>query len=407
MKSCSIVIGSGLGDEGKGHYADFLCQKEDTLNIRFNGGPQAAHTVVTSDGQRHVFRHFGAGTFAGAVTYLTEDFLVNPISYVFERNELIAKFGIYPEEIVNPNALVTTLWDMYINQAVEVYRDNDRHGSCGMGINETVERSQNSKYCLRVKDLIFENTLREKLKLLQDEYVEWRLKTAYGLNVSDLPGEYPKLLSSEENIDMFIFYAKEFLGKVKVHGDSIINCFDYLVFEGAQGLMLDQNNPDCSPDFLTTSNTGVKNAVRVLRGIGYREKVDVYYVSRCYATRHGAGPLSHEVAERPYRNVVDETNITNQFQGSLRFGYIDFDTLSRKISEDMVNLTIPANVNIAFTCLDQLDETAKCVENGDLQRIASSDFLSMARKVFEKKLPSVSGIYGAYGLTRREIEKYS
>jgi len=68
MKKCSIVIGSLWGDEGKGHMTDILCSEMSTLNVRFNGGAQASHTVVTPDGKRHAFRHYGSGTFAGATT---------------------------------------------------------------------------------------------------------------------------------------------------------------------------------------------------------------------------------------------------------------------------------------------------------------------------------------------------
>ena len=81
MQHCSIVIGSLWGDEGKGHMTDILCsQNKNTLTVRFTGGAQASHTVVTPDGKRHAFRHFGAGTFADAKTYLAEEFIVNPVS---------------------------------------------------------------------------------------------------------------------------------------------------------------------------------------------------------------------------------------------------------------------------------------------------------------------------------------
>ena len=116
MKRYSIVIGSLWGDEGKGHMTDILCNFPNTLNVRFNGGSQASHTVVTPDKKRHAFRHFGAGTFSGAKTYLSEKFIVNTVAFSIERNELINKFNIIPTIFVNPNCIVTTPWDVYINQ---------------------------------------------------------------------------------------------------------------------------------------------------------------------------------------------------------------------------------------------------------------------------------------------------
>ena len=90
-QSCSIVIGAGFGDEGKGHYVDILCNRPNTLNVRFNGGAQASHTVVTPDGERYPFSNVGAGTFTGAATYLSAYYLVNPVYFVLELSSATTK----------------------------------------------------------------------------------------------------------------------------------------------------------------------------------------------------------------------------------------------------------------------------------------------------------------------------
>lgn len=406
MKKCSIVIGSLFGDEGKGHITDVLCNSPSTINVRFNGGAQAAHTVVTPDGKRHAFRHFGAGTFAGAVTYLTEDFVVNPISFVLELDKLKREFNIFPHEIVNPNAIVTTLWDMYINQAVETKRGTMRHGSCGMGINETVERSKDPRYRIIVLDLLDKEKLREKLKIIQNEYVESRLKTEYALSISQLPGEYPKLIQEDDAIEMFMFFAMEFINNVKIFGDSILLSYDNVVFEGAQGLLLDQYNPDCLPEHCTPSNTGVKNAMKVIKRLNNNSVVDIYYTSRCYMTRHGAGHIPRELLGVQSKSLVDLTNVPNEFQGALRYAYMDFDLLTREIKKDMRNISVPANINVAFTCLDQIDDSSKFYQDGYIDSITSTKFLSKAKQIFEEKIPTVHGIYSTHGLTRREIIQY-
>ena len=409
-KSCSIVIGAGLGDEGKGHYTDILCNKPKTLNIRFNGGPQAAHTVVTPDGRRHVFRHLGAGTFTGAATYLGSDFLINPVELVIEKAEFKKDFGINPTVFVNLNSPVTTLYDVYINQAVEEYRSKDRHGSCGMGIWETVERTKDPQYKITVRDLVFRDSLKEKLKKIRDEYVPKRLKEEYGISLSELKNlseDFSSMISSEETLDMLLFYAEEFLSFVTVRSDSIIDCYDNLVFEGAQGLGLDENNPDCSVDFLTPSTTGVTNAMKILKNANYKgSRPGIYYISRPYATRHGMGPLSHEVDMAPYRNVEDKTNIKNKFQGDLRFAYIDFDELTRRIYRDLKNISIPSTINIGFTCLDQLDEPFGIGSSEGITKYHASDFISKAKTYFKNAIPMINGFSGTFGLTRDEFEEF-
>ena len=406
MKRCSVVIGSMWGDEGKGHMTDILCSKDNnTLNVRFNGGAQASHTVVTPDNKRHAFRHFGAGTFAGARTYLSEDFIVNPIAFVLEKDELIQTFGISPYVYVNLNCIVTTPWDIFINQAVEEMRGNNRHGSCGFGINETVVRNRTDKYKLTVTDLFYEDKLSEKLQVIQNEYVEWRLRTEYGLGIEDLPDDYREALCNSENIDMFLFYIQEFMANVHLVGDSVLRLYDNVVFEGAQGLLLDQNNKAYLPH-VTTSNTGIKNVMKILRNIGFDGDVDIYYMSRCYLTKHGAGPFKNELGRVPYRNVVDLTNVPNEFQGALRFGYLDFDLLATEINKDLENLSVSANVYITFTCLDQVDKQVIYFENGEQKSVKDSEFLDIAWKSFNGRLKKLNGLYATVGLTRENFISY-
>ena len=408
MKRCSIVTGSFWGDEGKGHMTDILCEPESSLDVRFNGGSQASHTVQTPDGKRHAFRHFGAGTFAGAKTYLSKFFIVNTVAFALERKELVDSFGITPCVYVNPDCIVTTFWDMYINQGVEVLRADKRHGSCGFGINETVERSNIPKYKITVMDLLCKDRLKSKLIAIQNEYVPARLRIEYNLKIKDLPMKYQELLTDSKNMDMFMFYADEFISNVQIHGDGILNRFDNVVFEGAQGLLLDQNNSAYFPH-VTTSNTGIKNVMEILHGhgINFDGKVNIYYMSRCYITRHGAGPFKNELKSMPYSKIVDLTNIPNEFQGSLRFGYLDFDLLIAEIKKDLKNLTVDANVNITFTCLDQLDEDVKYWHNLKLNSKKSNKFLKAAWEILSAaKIRGFCNIYGTNGPTRDCITSY-
>lgn len=398
MSNYSIVIGGLWGDEGKGHMTDILCSKhKKTLNIRFNGGGQASHTVVTPDGKRYAFRHIGAGTFSGADTYLSEDFIVNPVLFDTERRSLYEKFGMSVFEFVNPNAIVTTLWDMYINQVVEVMRGKDRHGSCGLGINETVERSKDEKYRITVSDLTDEKVLYSKLKRIEEEYVPFRLKQ-YDLTVEDMPKEYKELFNYEDNINMFMFYAEEFLCAIDITYDSIIDKYDNVVFEGAQGLLLDQ----CSQfiPHVTSSNTGISNVMKVLKNLNFNDTVNIYYMCRCYATKHGAGYFPGETCINDYASVVDETNVPNAFQGSLRFGMLNLDLLADAINKDLTNLTVNANVNICITCMDQITGSVRYIENEVVKESSREEFIVEFKEYMKKRLSSFNSLYITAGLTR-------
>lgn len=406
MKNAYITVGGLLGDEGKGKITDILCaQNSSTINVRFNGGAQASHTVVTPEGKRHAFRHFGAGTFTKAPTYLSEDFMVNVYAFSKERRELIQKFGIIPISYVNPNSNLTTLWDMYINQAIETLRGEKRHGSCGMGINETVHRSKYEEYRITVMDLISLEKLQKKLEKIQNEYVPMRLKNKYQITVDELPEMYKKLLKNKENIDMSIFYMQEFLENVQIMGDFILNKFDNVVFEGAQGLLLDQGCEKFWPN-VTTSNTGIKNVMKILNNLKFKGDLEIYYISRCYATRHGRGMFPTEVKGKPYKNIVDLTNVPNEFQEGLRFGNLDLDLLTYGINRDLQNLKFPAEINMVFTCFDQLDDTnVKYVFNSKEKSVSKKQFLSQVSSILKRNIDNLRNMYISEGEKRGKLVK--
>ena len=118
MKSYAI-IGANFGDEGKGLTTDYLAAKydSDALIVRFNGGAQAAHTVQTPSGERHVFKHMGSGSLVESSTYLSEFFICNPMLFCSEYMQL-TNLNLQPKIFVNPNTSVTTPFDMMINQII-------------------------------------------------------------------------------------------------------------------------------------------------------------------------------------------------------------------------------------------------------------------------------------------------
>ena len=97
MKRAVIVQGLGFGDEGKGATVDFLTRElAADLVVRYCGGSQAGHNVVLPDGRRHVFAQFGAGTLAGAATYLGEQMIVNLPAMHKEAQHLLEMTGEDP-----------------------------------------------------------------------------------------------------------------------------------------------------------------------------------------------------------------------------------------------------------------------------------------------------------------------
>src|SRR5690349_7946013 len=89
MKRAVITVGLGFGDEGKGAAVDYLTRHfEADLVVRYCGGCQAGHNVQLPDGRRHTFSQFGAGTLAGARTYLGPNVVIDPPAMLREAEHL-------------------------------------------------------------------------------------------------------------------------------------------------------------------------------------------------------------------------------------------------------------------------------------------------------------------------------
>lgn len=321
------VIGANFGDEGKGLVTDFLCAQGAGMVVRFNGGAQAGHTVVTPEGDRHVFGHFGSGSFVGVPTFLSQYFVCNPILFFREIKELHA-LGLAPTVYAHPMCLMTTHVDMIINQRKEEARGGKRHGSCGVGVHETMQRSCIPELKLTMADLWNKTaSLAKLLEQLCDKYATFRTGSA---------------IVEPAMTEAFIRACWAFADAV--HPLGIQQCEDP-VFEGAQGLLLDQDNKENWPH-VTHSNTGMKN-VRALCAQAKIDGIDSYYVTRSYLTRHGAGPLPGEDPDMEYE---DATNVAHPWQGTLRFAPLQYNAMAKRVAVDAAGPH-----RIVMTHCDQLD----------------------------------------------------
>lgn len=332
MRHAIAVIGANYGDEGKGLMVDAL-SRSDTVVVRFNGGAQAGHTVVTPEGRRHVFHHHGAGTLRGAATYLSEHFILNPLLFGREHFALD-----YPMVFASPMCRITTPFDMMLNQWAEEDRGHDRHGSCGLGINETVER------CARFGGVA---PMGAVLRVIRHEWVPLR-SSELGI---ELTPERLALLHNPAVVDQYETAMRMMRALVvwreatQMHAPNAS-----LIFEGAQGMLLDEDAPGFP--FVTRSKTGLANVRELCAQMGVTD-LHAVFCTRTYLTRHGAGPMP---GEDPALSFPDETNVPNPWQHSLRFGRLDVPGLMHRIAHEVVRAGgLVSEVSVAMTCVDQLD----------------------------------------------------
>ncbi len=351
IKEVAVVIGANYGDEGKGYTTQQFCNKfiESGLNpivVCHNGGAQRGHTVIHK-GVRHVFRHFGSGSSCGCPTYLSEDFILNPIIFREEYEKLSAKgIDLNGKVYVNSNCLVTTPFEMFLNDMKERKRNKNRHGSCGLGIYETIQRNKEIEFKVSTLDET-SNFLDEISKIIK--YFNKQV------DMEDL-SSYKKDYMNEDGLKAIVTnYYIDFawmLNRIKIinpdNEKEFLESFDSLVFEGGQGLLLDKNNREGFPH-LTPSNTGSDNPIKILKKLDlFEAELEVCYVTRSYLTRHGAGYLENECQKEDFDLITfDKTNVPNEFQGTLRYGKLNFDTLISRTNKDYAKWN-DANLGIDY-----------------------------------------------------------
>ncbi|MEV5408934.1 adenylosuccinate synthetase [Thermopolyspora sp. NPDC052614] len=333
-----IVVDLGFGDAGKGTVVDWLCARGPEpvhAVVRFNGGAQAAHNVVTPDGRHHTFAQFGSGTFTpGVRTHLSRFMLVDPLALAAEARHL-AEVGV-PDALdrltVDADALLTTPYHRALGRARELARGAARHGSCGMGIGETMAYSlAHPDAAPRVADCRAPARLRRRLAALRDHYHDAFPKAAeQAPDVQALDVQVPDV--QVPDVDDCVAAFAAFAKRVRVVGDDHLATLlraGPVVFEGAQGVLLDEWHG--FHPYTTWSTTTYANAETLLAEANAAGSARRLAVVRAYMTRHGPGPF---VTEDPVltAGLPDRHNGFGPWQGAFRVGHLDLVALRYALS---------------------------------------------------------------------------
>ena len=325
------VIGKNFGDEGKGFTCSRLASSlKNALIIKHNGGGQAGHTVEDPKGKwRFIHHQIGAGAEYHVPTLFADSFMPDLFQLGKEVKAFTELFGFQPLLYSEKNARVTTVDDVLLNMGAELARGNNRHGSCGMGIEECVQRNA-AGYGITVEELATwsNQELLDRLKHIRKEYTERRAEivgiqapaSSKAMRQSNLMNPYYEMLNNERVLENFVEEVKENVKLLTlVDADrKWLEKFQHLIFETGQGLLLDQDYEAYAPH-LTSSKTGIHNPAIFLekRGLSLEEAI---YVTRPYVTRHGNGPLPCEVNRSELPGVGEDlTNQPNEWQGTLRY----------------------------------------------------------------------------------------
>ncbi len=316
------VVDLGFGDCGKGLVTDFLARRTGAgVVVRFNGGGQAGHNVVAPDGRHHTFSQIGAATFVpGMRTFLARQVLVHPTALAFEARALASKGVDDPlaRVRISESARVITPFHQAANRLRELARGASRHGSCGVGLGETVAHAAaHPDEAVRAADWRNPPRLVRALGRIRD-----RLHAELTALPRDTPAAMREWAAFEHPgvVDRWVEEVTP-LARLVAPDDLLTSWLrdtPAVLFEGAQGLLLDESRG--FHPFCTWSDCTARGARELLAEAAPDATLRIWGVMRSHAVRHGAGPLPTESAE--VRPVLDH-NAENPWQGRMRYGWFD------------------------------------------------------------------------------------
>lgn len=387
QKKAFVVVGLGFGDEGKGLATDYLCaHAARPLVVRFNGGHQAGHTVVTSSGHQHIFSTFGAGTLRGIPTYWSRYCTFSPAILLPEYRSL----PVRPMLLVDRCCPVTTHYDVLYNRALEATRGDARHGSCGLGFGATLERHQLPELQLCAPDLLNSALYQAKLQLIRTYYkAKITADTRFSFDLFNHDSADQQFGREAEEISNL-----HQQGIIQLVRESEVftadNPWETFIFEGAQGVLLDMDFG--THPHVTRSNTTSKNALRLLSSHlpDVAATAEIFYITRSYQTRHGAGPLPHIENGIMLFNSEHETNQYNEHQGPFRTSCLNIDSLNYALECD-AHFSQGLPKHLLITCLDQVEaEQLLCYHDGARNKMPYNTIPSLLKCEFRSCLFSFS-----------------
>ncbi len=340
-----VVIGTQWGDEGKGKIVDWLAEQVHGV-VRFQGGHNAGHTLVIN-GKKTVLRLIPSGILHPHTTcYLGNGVVVSPADLLKEIGELEAAGVEVRSRLKIAHACpVVAPYHVAIDQARERKRGEAKIGTTGRGIGPTYE-DKVARRAIRLHDLL-EPTLPDKLREVLDHH---NFMLVHYLNAEpvDYASTLEQLQTAGREIEPMLADVSHALTEARRHGKP-------LLFEGAQGTLLDVDNG--TYPFVTSSNC-VSGAAGPGAGVGARMIDYVLGITKAYTTRVGSGPFPTELFDEVGAGLAKRGNEFGSVTGRpRRCGWLDIPALKRSFEINGVDGMAVMKLDV----LSGMDEIKVCV----------------------------------------------
>ena len=336
----TVIVGAQWGDEGKGKIVDLLAQESD-LVCRYQGGPNAGHTIVVA-GETYKIRQIPTGIIAAKRCAIGAGCVVDPGVLVSELDELEARghetAGLL---FVSGNAHLIMPWHVALDGARERRLGRLQIGTTRRGIGPAYA-DKATRIGIRVQDLLDPKILLQKLELAVAEKNVW-LERVYELE----PFGFEEIV--ETHLGLAARLAP-YVADTSLLVDRSLRAGERVLFEGAQGTLLDLDHGTYP---FVTSSSPIAAGAAVSFGIGPNRIDEVLGVSKAYVTRVGEGPFPSEIEGPEHERVQALGQEFGTVTGrQRRCGWLDLVALRFAVRVNGIT-------SLALTKLDVLSEFAE------------------------------------------------
>ena len=342
----TVVVGSQWGDEGKAKVIDVLAEDADIV-IRFQGGANAGHTVVVGE-QEFVFHLIPSAIMRpGKICIIGNGVVLDPIQLLKEIEEIESRgFAVRGRLWIAENVQIVMPWHVALDKLKETRAGAQAIGTTGRGIGpayiDKVARSG-----IRACDLLDEAALRAAIDrvLPEKNLLIEKIYEAEPLDGAKIAAEY---FAYGQRLKEFLANVSLFLDKSRREGKK-------LLFEGAQGTILDVDHG--TYPYVTSSNT-VAGSACCGSGVGPTVIQDVIGVVKAYTTRVGNGPFPTELLDEmgdKIRQMGGEFGATTG--RARRCGWFDAMVVRKAVRVNGITGLAITKLDV----LDELDELRICV----------------------------------------------
>ncbi len=343
-----VIVGAQWGDEGKGKLVDFLTSQADWV-VRFQGGNNAGHTLVV-DGKIFKLHLIPSGVLRENTRCAIAAGVVVDADVMRSELEGLKEAGISVKSerfVVDRDAHLIMGYHQAIDQARELQKGDAKIGTTGRGIGPAYE-DRATRCGIRVAELRDLPQLKNKIRSNVDRcnlYLKHVLQ-------SEIQVSYDDTWASIERAAELLM---PFIGNVSKLIDDALHAGKRVIFEGAQGTLLDQMHGTIP--YVTSSNT-IAGAVTTGTGIGPKHIDYVLGVAKAYATRVGSGPFPTELNDQTGDYLVDRGHEFGTTTGRRRrCGWFDAVAMKRSVRLNGID-------SLAITKLDVLsglDKIKVCI----------------------------------------------